>query len=242
MAIMSSLSGITSTEQIVTDGLIVNLDAGNPSSYSGSGTTWTDISGTGNAGTLTNGPTYSTANRGTIVFDGTNDYVLLPINLINWVSNPFSISIWFKTSTSGIILGQQNTNTPAVATGFVPAIYVDSSGNLKTSCFWGGATTNISTSPTAVWNGAWNNVVVTVSGTNHLSYLNGSLYSTISKTQTSYAPTYYYYIGVGTTATWPAIGNTWFNGSISNFNVYNKQLTAGEVSQNFNALRSRYGI
>ena len=60
---------------VVTNGLVLALDAADRNSYPGSGTAWTDISGRGNTGTLTNGPTYSSANGGSIVFDGTNDYV-----------------------------------------------------------------------------------------------------------------------------------------------------------------------
>ena len=59
--------------RIPTSGLIFYLDAANTRSYPGSGTTWTDLSGNGNTGTLTNGPTYSSANGGQIVFDGSND-------------------------------------------------------------------------------------------------------------------------------------------------------------------------
>ena len=59
----------------ITDGLVLCLDAANRKSYPGSGTTWTDLSGRGNTGTLTNGPTYSSANGGSIVFDGTDDIV-----------------------------------------------------------------------------------------------------------------------------------------------------------------------
>ena len=60
---------------IVTDKLILHLDAANTQSYSGSGTTWTDISGKGNSPTLTNGPTFNSDNMGSIVLDGTNDIV-----------------------------------------------------------------------------------------------------------------------------------------------------------------------
>jgi hypothetical protein len=60
---------------IVTNGLALYLDAGNASSYPGSGTNWTDLSSNGRNGTLTNGPTYSATNGGSIVFDGTNDFV-----------------------------------------------------------------------------------------------------------------------------------------------------------------------
>ena len=62
------------------NGLVLALDAANTKSYPGSGTTWTDLSGRGNTGTLTNGPTYSSANGGSIVFDGTNDYVVVNNN------------------------------------------------------------------------------------------------------------------------------------------------------------------
>jgi hypothetical protein len=56
----------TFPSELVTDGLVLNLDAGDPRSYPGSGTSWTDLSGNGNTGTLTNGPTYNNANGGTL--------------------------------------------------------------------------------------------------------------------------------------------------------------------------------
>ena len=67
--------GLAHSPSLVMNGLVLALDAANPKSYPGSGTTWTDLSGRGNTGTLTNGPTYSSANGGSLVFDGTNDYV-----------------------------------------------------------------------------------------------------------------------------------------------------------------------
>ena len=69
--------GLFHSPSLVMNGLVLCLDAGNTKSYPGSGTTWTDISRNGNTGTLTNGPTYSSANGGHIVFDGSNDYVSL---------------------------------------------------------------------------------------------------------------------------------------------------------------------
>ena len=66
--------GISYNPKIVTNGLVLCLDAANAKSYPGSGTAWTDLSGLGNTGTLTNGPTYSSANNGSIVLDGINDY------------------------------------------------------------------------------------------------------------------------------------------------------------------------
>ena len=67
---------LTVYQPIVTDGLVICLDAANTKSYPGSGTTWTDTIG-GNVGTLTNGPTFNSANAGYIAFDGTDDYLSL---------------------------------------------------------------------------------------------------------------------------------------------------------------------
>jgi hypothetical protein len=65
---------LSHSPSIVTDGLVLCLDAGNPKSYPGSGTTWTDLSGNGNNGTLVNGVGYSGDNLGSLSFDGVNDY------------------------------------------------------------------------------------------------------------------------------------------------------------------------
>ena len=74
--------GLAHSPKIVTNGLVLCLDAGNTKSYPGSGTAWTDLSGRGNNGTLTNGPTYSSTNGGSVVFDAVDDYVTVPHNRI----------------------------------------------------------------------------------------------------------------------------------------------------------------
>ena len=77
--------------QIVTSGLVLSLDAGNTKSYPGTGTTWFDKSGNTYNGTLTNGPTFNTANLGSIVFDGVDDYVTC--GTIPFTSNTFTIEV-----------------------------------------------------------------------------------------------------------------------------------------------------
>jgi hypothetical protein len=69
--------------KIVTDGLVLALDAGNVKSYASGSTTWLDKSGRGNNGTLINGPTFNSGNGGSIVFDGVDDYCLLPVDIGN---------------------------------------------------------------------------------------------------------------------------------------------------------------
>ena len=81
---------------IVQDGLVLNLDAAVDQSYPGNGTTWHDLAGS-NSGTLTNGPTFDKDNGGSIVFDGTNDYVNTPVNID---ANPSSIGAWFNPSAT----------------------------------------------------------------------------------------------------------------------------------------------
>ena len=72
---------LTHSPRIITDGLVLCLDAANRQSYPGSGTVWTDLAGSNN-GTLTNGPTFSSANGGSIVFDGVDDFIELNQDLL----------------------------------------------------------------------------------------------------------------------------------------------------------------
>ena len=187
---------------------------------------------------------YNSSNGRSLSFDGSNDYVTLPTNLlIHETGNPFTFSIWFKTSSTGIILGQTNTSNPTAAAGYVPAIYVGTNGLLYTSCFWGGATSNKSVSSSSVNNGSWNNITVTFASNSQISYLNGVSYATLSKTQTQYTLTYYYFLGSGKGVNWTNFpASPYFNGNISNAVYYNRALTAQEIQQNFNALRGRFGI
>ena len=94
--------GIKYNPRVVTDGLVFCVDAASKRSYLGTGTTWTDLAGSNN-GTLTNGPTFSSDNGGSIVFDGSDDYVLLG-NDIN-LGTSASITVWIKGIRRGTIAG-----------------------------------------------------------------------------------------------------------------------------------------
>jgi hypothetical protein len=230
---------------IITDGLILNYDFGSAETYPGVGTSAQNLVGTGLTGTLTNSPVYSVDGGGSIYFDGSNDYIDLPSNFFKHDSGtPFTITIWFKTTTTGVIFGQQNTSVPSptISTGFVPAIYVDTNGKLRTSCFWGGSQGNQSVTTVSVNDNIWHNVTVTFESTSHKSYLDGVLFDTISKTQSAYAATYYYFVGGGRNESWANVGNIFFSGNISNFRFYNRALSTQEIAQNFNNMRNRFGI
>jgi hypothetical protein len=87
-----------STGKIVTNGLVLSLDAADRNSYPGTGTSWFDMSGNGNTGTLTNGPTYSTNNGGIFGFVS-DDFVTIPENSALNTQTP-SVEVWVKTNST----------------------------------------------------------------------------------------------------------------------------------------------
>ena len=223
---------------IVSSGLVLNLDAGNPQSYSGSGTNWTDISGNGNTGTLTNGPTYSSANGGSIVFDGSNDYVDCGDREIFKIPSQLTLEAFFNISTyvnwSGII-GKSNTSKG------VYVMHLSASAQRIRFSYnsvnpW---TVNIIDGNYPLTTNQWVHSVITYDGSNVNFYINGS----IDKSQNIGSITFD--TGAGYPVTLgqdPPGANEFFNGRISNAKIYNRALTASEISQNFNALRGRFGL
>jgi hypothetical protein len=220
--------GIQYNPRIVTDGLVLALDAGNTKSYPGSGTTWTDLSGNNNTGTLTNGQTYSSANGGSIVFDGSYDYVSFN-NLGAFTS--LTICGWFRQLAIGNqkwIGLAENDNTKVTWIG---------SGNGGANSEWdfgfnGNDRNNLETT-----GNLWNYYSIVYDGsTNQSGYRNAVLKSSSTITQFNYVNSK---LNVGKRA-WADSG--YFNGNIAQVQIYNRALTAAEVSQNFNALRSRFSI
>jgi hypothetical protein len=223
---------------IVTSGLVLNLDAGNAGSYSGSGTTWIDISGNNNTGTLVLGPTYSSANGGSIVFDGSNDYVDCGDREIFKIPSQLTLEAFFNISTyvnwSGII-GKSNTSKG------VYVMHLSASAQRIRFSYnsvnpW---TVNIIDGNYPLTTNQWVHSVITYDGSNVNFYINGS----IDKSQNIGSITFD--TGAGYPVTLgqdPPGANEFFNGRISNAKIYNRALSAAEVSQNFNALRGRFGI
>ena len=223
---------------IVTDGLIYAIDAGNLVSYPKSGTTVYPLTGS-NTDTLTNGVGFLPIDGGTWTFDGVDDYIDLSAD--PWPANAFtndSVSIWFKFSNYGVILGQ-NAGVPFSLGGYVPAIYIDTSFYLRTSMFWGGSTGNQSVSPSPLSINTWYNVTLTNGSNTQKTYLNGELIATLSKTQASYAGAYYYTLGAGVWTGWGgSTGNVgYLQGQIANLYYYDKELTAAEVLQQYNTTK-----
>lgn len=232
----------TNGPRIVTNGLVLHLDAGNTKSYSGSGTVWNDLSGNGNNGTLTNGPSYNAANKGSIVFDGTNDYITGFSNVSVNISSPFSCEIWFNlTSYSDTYptLMQIKTNT----TNAVNMSLSQQASYL--GIIFGSASTwaRIKTdNPPLIQK--WNHIILTYNGagagttTNYQIILNNTI-QTLSSAAGFATTTQTNYIGSLNAA---SRGIDDFIGNISICKIYNRALSANEVSQNYNALKGRYNL
>jgi len=216
---------------IVTNGLVLALDAAKRDSYPGTGTTWNDISGNGNNGTLTNGPTFNGANGGSIVFDGTNDYVQTNYNT---ALTDFTACVWFKVPDS------TNVGSARILDkSFINGFYLGKN-YLGTANSWGGGVREAA-SPygryLTLTDGQWHFLVSTRSGTTHTLYGDGIVNTTSGTVSSTPLSTSSMRIGIEfSTISSP------FKGDISQVSIYNRALTPSEVLQNYNATKGRYGL
>lgn len=227
---------------IVTDGLVLCLDAANPKSYPGSGTAWTDLSGLSNTGTLTNGPTYNSANGGSIVLDQVDDFVQIPSPFgdTNWGTRAWTISFWMKNtmpSSGGLIT--LNTST---STNYGVNTYWQSGLGIYFYFVLNSPSTQFvynSTSSTTMSTDETLNFVMSYNGNGVSSSSNMAMYKngTALTVSTGGAILLTNQAGIQLGGT-----NYKFKGNIYSFSMYNRALTATEVSQNFNALRGRFGL
>lgn len=219
--------------KIVTDGLVLCLDAANTKSYSGSGTTWTDLSGSGNTGTLTNAPTFNSANGGSIVFDGVNDYVATTrVAGTGTATSSVTWACWCAPATaSGDIINM----TSGSGWNMCP---IWASGQIFYAKVWSAPT--LSALSTFTLNQYYYLVLVfDYSASAAYFYINGSIQS--STTGMTYSASGVdNYLGLGLAGAQAT--NLYFNGKISSSHVYNRALTAQEALQNYNATKTRYGL
>ena len=223
---------------IVTDGLVLSLDAANKKSYPGSGTVITDLSGNAINGTLTNGPTFDSGNVGTINFDGTNDYVDMDrdTNYDFVRTDSFTLSGWFnitQADANAAIVGKWGTNSNSTG-GYM--IWAGGSGgtNLLFSVANGGSTAASTTAITHTF-GTWNYITgIYYSNTKLEIYKNGTLSQTANYTGDINNPAVNFTIGKAD------YGSQTFTGKSAIVTVHNKALTSTEILQNYNATKSRF--
>lgn len=207
---------------IVTNGLMALLDAANPKSYPGSGTTWYDLTGNRYHGTLTNGPTFSSVNGGVIVLDGVNDYIDISMNLstsnytIMGASRFVVVSYGrtFSAKNNNWLMGHWNNTTE----NYYAESWVSATGAGPNDTAW-----RFYAATGDYTNDSW------------AFYVNGILKVGPNNRGTN-GPNGF---AIGS---YLGISSEFSNAHISNLIVYNRVLSADEISQNFNALRGRFNI
>lgn len=253
---------------IVTSNLLLNLDAFNPRSYPGSGSIWTDVSNTGQQFTLQNSSYYSyTSLPGSINFTRTTPPTTIlggyaqatmsgNLAVSTYLYNNHTTEVWAKIND----INFTNYNATETASSLILYVGYHSmfyyTNTYLTYGIWSGISStvgipglSVGTSGTNIVQGTWFQVVVTVnySGGNVTltQYLNGAYGAATTTTAPSN-------VGIGTTNTLrisagnnasPTGSYNWYaNQNISCVRMYNSVLTANQIAQNFNALRSRFGI
>ena len=222
-------------KSIVTDGLVFYVDAGNEDSYPGSGTTWTDLIGSDD-GALTNGPTFDSANGGSFVLDGSNDYVdikslVIPANI--------TVSVWVNTSSATSSYPQILTSDDSAVSIRNWQFRLESNNKIRVILFHTSGSNNVQavTSDT-ITNGVWTMISFTSDGSNLKVYFNG-----VEKASTS-AP--YSILGNGSTGD-VLVGARkssnladFYDGKIATAQIYDRGLSAAEIAHNYNALKNRF--
>ena len=253
--------GISGGPDMIQDGLVLSLDASDRNSYVSGSTTWVDLSGNGNNGTLTNGPTFDSTNGGSIVLDGTNDTITtnFPVTSVPALSN-FSIDCWMKipsyptaaspnvygsTTKQGVLIGATYYAGTALywtgnATGTSFGVFAFIRG---TDAYRATSTYSVTSLNTYYYFTLVNNY----SASTFNLYVNGVLFNSVA------GPTQEYNASYTPTAGNIGISKTQVDGggtqnytnlacTVASAKIYNIALSATQVAQNYNATKSRFGL
>ena len=227
---MSTLNGGPNT--IRDNNLVFCLDAANNRSYISGSIIWNDISKGGNTATLTNGPTYSSANNGNIVFDGSDDFC--STTLVKTFTS-MTIQVWFYKNGasvsvySGLVANRSPSNTD------VTGLLINGGGSECLGYNWNNAANTYSWNSGLVLNdNAWNFLSLSVTPTSATGFLNGvSATNVVNHSSTNIAD-----LAIGK----DYITERLVRGSVGSVFVYDRALSSTEVLQNYNTTRTRFGV
>jgi hypothetical protein len=218
--------------RIVTNGLLMSLDAADRNSYVSGSTTWFDLSGNNNSGSLINGPIFNTGSFGNIVFDGADDHINTSYSSS---LSDFSLAVWFK-STDSTNAASARIIDKNFSTGFWTGKNTSGTANS-----WGGGVIQ-SGPPYGIFiplnDGVWNYMVQVRQGTSYTLYGNGITNTTSTTIPSSILNSEKIFIG----STNNNLVGYYFKGSIGLVHLYNRALSPLEVLQNYNAQKSRFGL
>lgn len=229
----STGDGSVSITCISNSGLVLHLDAGNTASYSGSGTTWNDLSGNGSNVTLSN-TTFNSANGGSIVFNGTTSYADFTANIGN--TNVVTVEMWVKTNSLTLPVGMYfgfglydawtnggniGYNTSGGDQYGIRSSLVDYLGIQE---FWRHLVF-------VMYAGAKTNNKIYVNGESQTMTQIGGVFGSVNSNFNS---------GAGRISGWKNDANWKMNMNVANFKIYNRELTQQEITNNYNANNSRF--
>jgi hypothetical protein len=248
--------------RIVTDGLVLALDAADRNSYPGSGTTWTDLTGNGQNFTLYNSPTFSSNNGGELLFPSLNDYARIRNSTsIDLISSNGMVETWFRTISNTLgsgtysrlisfanesNTGSDTTSTQGVNNDFSEYFCLVKNNTAESLAVWYKNNPSAFGPATLVNTNTYFNAIISwsTSGASMTFnfYLNGINTNTSTVTQTGYsinAST----ITIGQNCA-GALTSPSENSScaFSSVKLYNRALSASEILQNYNAQKSRFGL
>lgn len=216
--------------RIVTNGLVLCLDAANFKSYPSSGATWFDLSTNQKNGSLINTPTYSTTNNGIFTFNGTNNYALVTSPFNFSTNNQLTASVWARSAVTnwnslGMLVSKRDQFIIHPTSGLTVDYYVNTTT---------GGWQNISHTPADIT--VFNNYTMTYNAGSLIAYFNGVQVNSGSVGATLSSDTGNIEIGKDETL------SRYFNGSIASVYLYSRALSSIEIQQNFEATRGRFGI
>ena len=222
--------GLDHSPIIVTDGLVGYWDAANPRSYSGSGNTWSDISGFGYKLLARNSPTFVSENAlSYFTLNGSNQDFYLASFGPTFTSITVNMWVWRN--------GTQNAYTGLVMSRGNASGFTYHGGGTALGYHWIDAVSTYTySSGVNTANQTWAMATLTVSPTEANWYINGLSQSTRTSSHASSAFSNLYIGSDSGTA------GRYYNGRISNVQIYNRALTATEIVQNYNATKKRYGL
>ena len=223
---------------IVQNGLLLNLDAANPSSYSGTGTTWNDISGNNNHGTVraNNSGSLPVFQSGTFYFNGSSSYVSMLSSVIP-NNGSWSLSVWAKIPSGGFAEMINTRNT----TNYAGFLLTSRGEGIRVQLNNPGVQQFEPNSSSRIMDNNWHLITITVDvSINQMKwYVDNNLANTISFSAGTLTGQGNFCIGWD--YAWSG-GAEYFRGSIATVSVYNVVLSSTNIATNFNALRSRFGL
>jgi len=217
---------------IATDGLVLALDAANPKSYVSGSTTWNDLSGNNNSGSLINGPTFSSENGGSIVFDGVDDYVSISQNI-----NPSNITLEFVYKASVSSPYEYLISNARDCCGTYNGYELQIVDGVPRFSIWN--STQVGVNGILTLTNQIYHLTATYEGSQLKIYQNSILTGTANSALGIGSPASYN-LAIGGMGINPAFYN--LTGNIYVGRVYNRALSASEILQNYNALKSRYNL